>query len=80
MVAFDTNVFMGSAKDRNIILECVKAWSGADSQIAILLPRVSCHTRQSAQRDAAYQPPVISKFGIIPAVALTRRGVACCRM
>ncbi|CAL8468612.1 g8152 [Coccomyxa elongata] len=39
MVAFDTNVFMGSAKDRNIILECVKAWSGADSQIAILLPR-----------------------------------------
>lgn len=47
MVAFDTNVFMGSAKDRNIIQECLKAWSGADSQIAILLPRVNCYTLQS---------------------------------
>lgn len=46
MVAFDTNVFMGSAKDRNIILECLKAWSGADSQIAILLPRVSSYSVQ----------------------------------
>ena len=41
LVAFDTNVFMGSAKDRNIIMECQRVWRGLDPQIHILLPRVS---------------------------------------
>ncbi len=43
MVAFDTNVFMGSAKDRNIIMECLRRWRTYDPQIHILLPRVRAY-------------------------------------
>lgn len=40
MVVFDTNVFMNTPKDRNIILSCIKAWEDMHPPVYIVIPRV----------------------------------------
>lgn len=40
MVAFDTNIFMGQAKDRLLVIECINCWTVQNEPVRLLMPRV----------------------------------------